>query len=634
MPTPIVEFLGPTTPMPANVGWGNGATTGTVTIQSVAATLLVVVTTADQPPGHPNVDITSITSAGLVFTRLIQQIAPGSDPTLWQEVWTAPLSGPINQSIAVEIANSSDSASAIIFGIITGDGFDTGGGTLPALIVYTAGNTTPLEVTFDTTNPDDLLIYAGSHGGITDEGPPSGFSVVFHSNDATGARDLGQEVSSLTPGSILTGASVTSPITGGAISSMVVFGVTTGTSVVPDVVGESDTDAEAAILGANLVVGSITTTPGGTPGVVQAQSPVGGTVVSGGTSVDLVEFEGVLVPNIVNTSVAVVAPGILAAAGFVLGAITYEASGTIITGNVIRQSPAAGSLAGDGSAVNVVVSSGLPALTVPDIFGLSEADAINAIESAGLTVGGIGSAPSDFVPPNLVQLQNPRAGTSVAVGSLVSFVLSLGVLAVGTEFDFEATVISQYANSPTIMQLVQNLNQYFDQSTNFANFFNYVWNVDTAVGFGLDIWGKIVGVSRLLNIPNSTDYVGFDNSATPPPDWQTMGSSAAPYNDPPVGGALYTGFNATTAYLLPDDAYRQLILAKAFANICTTTAPAINQILQNLYGPGAAWVLNEGPMAISYNLNFTPSAIQLAILEQSGVIPTPPAVSFVINTGV
>lgn len=339
-----------------------------------------------------------------------------------------------------------------------------------------------------------------------------------------------------------------------------------------------------------------------------------------------------VVPSVVNTSLAVVAPGILTAAGFVVGAVAYEASGVIIVGNIIRQSPAAGTTALLGTAVNVVVSSGLPPLTVPDIYGLSEADAILALTNLGLVVGAVSSAPSQFVPPGTVQLQNPSAGTPVAVGSIVSFVLSLGNPAVGTKFDFEATVISQYANSPVILQLAQNMNDYVDQSANFANFYNFVWNVDTAVGFGLDIWGKIVGVARLLRIPNTTDYVGFDNSATPPPDWQTMGSTQTPGG--PVGGAMYTGYNATEAYLLDDNAYRQLILAKAFANICTTTAPAINTILQNLYGPGTAWVLNDGVMAISYNLSFTPSAIQLAILEQSGVIPTPPGVSVTINTNV
>jgi beta-lactam-binding protein with PASTA domain len=398
--------------------------------------------------------------------------------------------------------------------------------------------------------------------------------------------------------------------------------------------------AESDIVAANLTVGVITTTFNAAPvGQVISQSPVAGTSVIFDTPVDIVVSAGsndTLVPDLTNTSITVIAPGLLAAVGLVLGTITYMTSGTIIAGNVISQSPTAGNDVAVGSAVSVVVSSGLPGIRVPDLFGMTQASAITLLLSLGLVPGAIGSAPSKFVPPGEVQTQNPSAGAPVAAGTIVSFVLSLGTPAVGEMFDFEATVISQYANSPTIMQLCNNLNQYIDQSANFANFYNFVWNVDTAVGFGLDIWGVIVGVSRLLQIPNTTAYVGFDikTESQPAQDWTPAGSSAAPYNNPPVGGAFYTGHNATEAYLLPDDAYRQLILAKAFANICTTTAPAINQILQNLYGTGTAWVLNTGPMGISYNLSFTPTAIQLAILEQSGVIPTPPGVSVVINTNV
>lgn len=410
---------------------------------------------------------------------------------------------------------------------------------------------------------------------------------------------------------------------------------------VPNVVGETQAAASSDIVGANLTVGTITTVFSATVplGNVISQSPVAGTLVNSGTPVNLIVSAGsndTLVPDLTNTSLSVVAPALLAAAGLILGTVAYAASGTIIAGNVISQSPTAGNDVERGSAVNVVVSTGLPSLRVPDLFELTQTDAITLLLSLGLVPGAIGSAPSKFVPPGEVQAQNPSAGAPVAVGTIVSFVLSLGVPAVGVLFDFEATVISQYANSPTIMQLVQNLNQYIDQSANFANFYNFVWNVDTAVGFGLDIWGKIVGVSRLLQIPNSTPYVGFYQSSESQPaqDWTPAGSSQPPYNNPPVGGAFYTGHNATDAYLLPDDSYRQLILAKAFANICTTTAPAINQILQNLYGAGTAFVLNTGPMAISYNLTFTPTPIQLAILEQSGVIPTPPGVSVTINTNV
>ena len=339
------------------------------------------------------------------------------------------------------------------------------------------------------------------------------------------------------------------------------------------------------------------------------------------------------VPDVIGESISVATANI-EAAGFIVGSVGYLPDVLVNKNNVLEQAPSGGVYAAPGSPVNLVLSSGRAGLFVPLLLDLSFADAIESLTTIGLVVGAIGYQPSNLVPVGEVMLQNPTAGTPVAYGSLVSFVISTGPASSSTAFNVEATVISQYANSPTLTQLIMNLSEYFDQSTNFANFYSYIWNIDTAVGFGLDIWGKIVGVSRLLLIPNTTDYVGFDNSATPPPDWQTMGSSQPPYNDPPVGGAMYTGYNATTAYLLPDDAYRQLILAKAFANICTTTAPAINQILQNLFGTGNAWVLNTGVMSISYNLNFTPSAIQLAILEQSGVIPTPPGVSFVVNTDV
>ncbi|MCS6515083.1 DUF2612 domain-containing protein [Burkholderia thailandensis] len=56
------------------------------------------------------------------------------------------------------------------------------------------------------------------------------------------------------------------------------------------------------------------------------------------------------------------------------------------------------------------------------------------------------------------------------------------------------TVLAQYANSPTLIQLVQNMNGYIDPSADIDAFYDNVWNIQTAVGRGLDIWGKIVGL--------------------------------------------------------------------------------------------------------------------------------------------
>lgn len=183
--------------------------------------------------------------------------------------------------------------------------------------------------------------------------------------------------------------------------------------------------------------------------------------------------------------------------------------------------------------------------------------------------------------------------------------------------DVERTIISQYANSPTLVQLIQNMNEYVDPRANLDAFYNLVWNVDTAVGFGLDVWGKIVGVSRLLQIPGADPIVGFDNASVPK-DWFPMSF-----------GRFAVEGEITTAYTLPDDGYRVLILTKALANIITTTAPALNQLLRNLFpGRGRAYVRDLGGMAMQFVFNFSLTTVEYAILTQSGALPHPAGVFY------
>lgn len=187
----------------------------------------------------------------------------------------------------------------------------------------------------------------------------------------------------------------------------------------------------------------------------------------------------------------------------------------------------------------------------------------------------------------------------------------------------EQTIISQYANSPTLTQLIENMNGYIDPRTNMLAFYNFVWNVDTAVGFGLDIWGRIVGVNRVIPIPGTTDSFGFDNVDFPY-DWQNFGS----VGQPGVGGPFYAGEVSTGGFTLNDTAFRTLILTKALANISATAAPALNQLIQNLFpGRGRAYVLDLGNMAMRYVFEFSLSTIERAILQNSGVLPHPAGVA-------
>jgi Protein of unknown function (DUF2612) len=188
------------------------------------------------------------------------------------------------------------------------------------------------------------------------------------------------------------------------------------------------------------------------------------------------------------------------------------------------------------------------------------------------------------------------------------------------------TICSQYGNSPTLLQLVQNMNQYLDPRANMLAFYDNVWNVDSAEGFGLNIWGRIVGVSRVIPIPGTSGYFGFANSDVPP-DWQNYGNA----NGGGGGGPFFNGEVSTGSFTLNDTAYRTLILTKALANIVSTTSPALNQLLQNLFpGRGASYVVDRGKMGMSYVFTFPLTTIEYAILAFSGVLPGPAGV--LVNT--
>lgn len=184
-------------------------------------------------------------------------------------------------------------------------------------------------------------------------------------------------------------------------------------------------------------------------------------------------------------------------------------------------------------------------------------------------------------------------------------------------FDIWQTVISQYANSPILLELVGNFLDYIDPTANFEKFFNYIWNVNTAIGHGLDVLGRIVGVTRVLQLPGTEDYFGFDQ-ATP---------GVFPFGE----GIFYGGGGATDNYALSDGAFRKLVLAKALANICDGSIPAINQILINLFSTyGNCYVTDGGDMTMTYTFGATLSPVDFAIVTQSGVLPRPAGVSVTV----
>lgn len=182
----------------------------------------------------------------------------------------------------------------------------------------------------------------------------------------------------------------------------------------------------------------------------------------------------------------------------------------------------------------------------------------------------------------------------------------------------EATYLRQYASSPVITALIDDFNQWIDPSADLDAFYRYVWNVYTAVGFGLDIWGRIVGVPRTINLTPPPDYLGFEEALP----------GSFPFNQEP----LYGGPQQGTLYALSDEAYRVLILTKALANICSFTAPAINALLAFMFkGRGSCYVLDLGGMAIEYVFNFTLETWEQSVLLQASLLPRPAGVAVTVT---
>lgn len=180
-------------------------------------------------------------------------------------------------------------------------------------------------------------------------------------------------------------------------------------------------------------------------------------------------------------------------------------------------------------------------------------------------------------------------------------------------FDPAVTVLSEYANSPVLTTLVDDFAQWLDPGSRFDSFFSLIWDIDTAQGFGLDLWGRILGVNRVLQVPVG-EYLGFEQDA-----------DAKPFGF----GILYAGTRATNNVALTDTAYRTLLLAKAALNITDASIPAINQILLNLFGDGFVRDNTNMTMTFVFSRSLTP--VETAIVFQSGVLPKPCGVSFTVE---
>ncbi len=181
------------------------------------------------------------------------------------------------------------------------------------------------------------------------------------------------------------------------------------------------------------------------------------------------------------------------------------------------------------------------------------------------------------------------------------------------------TIASQFADSNVLDTLIERFDAAIDPNPLITAFYNDMFNPATAIGYGLDVIGRIVGVSRVLTVSVGS-YFGFIGPS---------GQSGIGWNQAP----FYNGQPTTSNYNLTDDAFRTLIYAKMLANISNNSIPSINNILMTLFGASGVCYCTDGlNMTMTYTFTFVPSAVQLSIIETSGVLPRPSGVSVSVVT--
>jgi len=133
----------------------------------------------------------------------------------------------------------------------------------------------------------------------------------------------------------------------------------------------------------------------------------------------------VAVPDVVGQMQAA-AESAITSAGLTVGTVTNQSSGTVPTGNVINQNPGASTMVAANSSVDITVSSGPSNTVVPDVVGLTQAAAENAITTASLAVGTVTQQSDNGVPSGNVISQTPISGTTVNQNTDVNLVISTG----------------------------------------------------------------------------------------------------------------------------------------------------------------------------------------------------------------
>lgn len=164
-------------------------------------------------------------------------------------------------------------------------------------------------------------------------------------------------------------------------------------------------------------------------------------------------------------------------------------------------------------------------------------------------------------------------------------------------------MISQYANSPKYVKLVEGIREQFNNYKTIQDWYNVVYNIRTATGYGLDWWGKILDQSRLIS------FIDDNNQKV---EIFLQGEIT-------VDGITFSADEI-------ENLYRTLLIFRAMSNIGNATIPSLEMLLNSAFeGRGQVYIDEVTTMQIDVTFNFYVNKLEKYVFS-TDIFPKPTGV--------
>jgi len=182
--------------------------------------------------------------------------------------------------------------------------------------------------------------------------------------------------------------------------------------------------------------------------------------------------------------------------------------------------------------------------------------------------------------------------------------------------DLLQALLWQYNDALNLQSLLEKKQDWYteNQTQFWTDWYNNVFNLQTANDFGLTVWSIILNIPIIVVIEPPADKIGFG--------WGDDHENFTHGN---------FGFSTPTLALTVEQA-RTVLRLRYFQIVSRGTVPEINRFMAELFkDQGLAYVRDNLDMTMTYVFGFQPSAQLQFVLEMYDILPRPAGVGIDIS---